>query len=116
MIKGHYGQRARERAGSLLEAVGLKSRLRHKPSELSGGEAQRVAVARSLINEPEIVLCDEPTGNLDSHMSKEVWSILRGLNKEKNQTFVIVTHDESFAQGTDRVLHLKDGALEKTRT
>jgi len=101
------------RAKELLENVGLKERIYHKPMQLSGGEAQRVAIARSLMNNPEIVLCDEPTGNLDSEMSAELCNLICRLSKENNQTFVLVTHEPSLAQKADRILHIKDGMLER---
>ena len=102
---------AKERAKKLLEAVGLKERLDHKPAQLSGGEAQRVAIARSLMNDPEIVFCDEPTGNLDSEMSQDICRLIWSLNKENRQTFVVVTHEPSLAEKADRILHIKDGVL-----
>lgn len=99
------------RAEELLETVGLKARMKHKPSELSGGEAQRVAIARALMNEPDIVFCDEPTGNLDSKSSELILGLISDLNKEKNQTFLIVTHNEELADFANRVIHIKDGIL-----
>jgi len=101
---------ARDRATKLLERVGLGSRLHHRPLEMSGGEQQRVAVARALVNRPAIVLADEPTGNLDSQAGGEIMSLLRTLNKE-GQTFIIVTHDPRIAEQTDRTVYLRDGAI-----
>lgn len=102
-----------ENARMLLEAVGLKERLNHKPSQLSGGEAQRVAIARSLINNPDIVFCDEPTGNLDSKMSEAIWDLISRLSRERRQAFVIATHQSELAKRADRILHIKDGMHEE---
>jgi lipoprotein-releasing system ATP-binding protein len=102
---------AHEAAEQLLVAVGLKDRLRHKPGELSGGEQQRVAVARALINEPDVVLADEPSGNLDRTSSEGVHALLRRLSVERNQTFVVVTHNEALASQMDRVVRLEDGII-----
>ena len=104
------GREARERARSLLEHVGLADRVTHRPAELSGGEQQRVAVARALINRPAIVLADEPSGELDSVTADEVMALLRSLNRE-GQTFIIVTHDARIAAQTDRTLYLRDGQV-----
>ena len=104
------GREARERAKSLLEHVGLSDRVTHRPAELSGGEQQRVAVARALINRPAIVLADEPSGELDSVTADEVMALLRSLNRE-GQTFIIVTHDARIAAQTDRTLYLRDGQV-----
>lgn len=101
----------KERAEYLLESVGLKHRMYHKPSQMSGGEMQRVAVARALANNPKIILADEPTGNLDSKNGKQIMEILRKLHKEENKTIVLVTHDISLAKGTDREIKLKDGMV-----
>ena len=102
-----------ERRGSeLLARVGLKDRLEHKPSELSGGEQQRVAIARSLINEPELVLADEPTGNLDSRTGGEIIELLRSLRLEKQTTLVIATHDAKVAANAERVIELVDGRIQ----
>jgi lipoprotein-releasing system ATP-binding protein len=99
------------KAEELLGLLGLKDRLHHKPGELSGGETQRVALARSLVNQPEVVLADEPTGNLDSRASEQFMDLARKLNEERNQTFVIVTHSAKIAQSLDRVLQLADGQV-----
>ena len=96
-------------AARLLKAVGLEARARHLPSQLSGGEQQRAAIARALINTPRIILADEPTGNLDSKTGREVFDLLRRLNQEMGVTVLLVTHNESLARGSDRILRLEDG-------
>lgn len=98
-------------AERLLTMLGLSHRLHNKPNQLSGGEQQRVAVARALINKPDIVMADEPTGNLDSANAKELHQLFFDLRKEFNQTFLIVTHNEELAQLSDRVLHMMDGKI-----
>ena len=95
----------------LLELLNLKERANHKPQQLSGGEQQRVAVARALINKPSIVFADEPTGNLDSVHAKELHQLFQQLNKELNQTFLIVTHNDELAKLSNRILHMKDGTI-----
>ena len=92
--------------------MGLSERINHKPAQLSGGESQRVAVARALINNPSVILADEPSGSLDSQNKRELHDLFFRLRSEMNQTFVIVTHDEQLAQQADRVLHMRDGAIE----
>ncbi len=99
------------RAGELLERVGLRERLRHKPSELSGGEQQRVAIARALMNEPDVLLCDEPTGNLDSHIGQEILNTLADFNKNKKTTVLVATHDKEIAARADRIVNIKDGVI-----
>jgi putative ABC transport system ATP-binding protein len=102
----------KERAASLLGQVGLHDRTGHLPAELSGGEAQRVAIARALANEPRIILADEPTGNLDSQTSREIVDLLVSLNRERNLTILMVTHDrETAASISDRMITLKDGSI-----
>ena len=100
---------AKERAEYLLCEVGMKDRMNHKPGELSGGESQRVALARGLMNQPDLLLADEPTGNLDAYTSDQLIELIRRLNKEFNQTFVLVTHSQRVAGQLDRVLELIDG-------
>ncbi len=95
----------------LLSKVGLDKRINHRPYQLSGGEQQRVAIARALIKNPKIVLCDEPTGNLDSETGKGIIDLLMSLNKKHNQTLVIVTHDEGIAKISQRVIYMRDGKL-----
>ncbi|MDD4691860.1 MULTISPECIES: ABC transporter ATP-binding protein [Eubacterium] len=102
----------RERALEVLEIVGLADRIDHKPSELSGGQQQRVSIARALVNHPEIILADEPTGNLDSKTSTDIMDMITRLNEEANQTFVIVTHDPDAAQYCSKIVHMKDGIIE----
>jgi lipoprotein-releasing system ATP-binding protein len=102
----------RETAESLLNLVGLSHRLKHKPRELSGGEMQRAAIARALIAQPELILADEPTGNLDQATGRDILKILRTLNEEQNITIVMVTHDQSLAAQADRIVRLKGGVIE----
>ena len=99
----------------LLQMVGLKERINHKPTELSGGEQQRVAIARSLANDPEVVLADEPTGNLDSKTGETVISFLSNLNKKEGKTIIMVTHDMNVAKHANRIEFLKDGAIVKSK-
>lgn len=104
---------AEHRAKEILDFLGLNERLSHKPAQLSGGEQQRVAVARALINNPDVVLADEPSGNLDSENAKELHQLFFDLRDKFNQTFVIVTHNTEFAGMSDRTLHMKDGLIQK---
>lgn len=105
------GMPDRKKAEQILEEVGLKDRINHKPSELSGGEAQRVAIARALINSPKLVLADEPTGNLDSENADSVIDLIFSLREKYKQTFVIVTHNEEFANKCDRIINIHDGMV-----
>lgn len=111
MIAGKNNKETKQRAMELLEFLGLAERANHKPSELSGGEKQRVAVARALINNPAIILADEPSGSLDSKNKAELHQLFFDLRDKFGQTFVIVTHDEGLSQITDRTIHLKDGVI-----
>ncbi len=103
--------RLESKGKALLKQVGLEKRVTHKPSQLSGGEQQRVAIARALINRPAIILCDEPTGNLDSQTGKEIIGLLKELNTQNKQTFVIVTHDGQIARMSHRIIQMQDGRL-----
>lgn len=100
-----------KRAKEILDFLKLSDRMTHKPAELSGGEKQRVAVARALINNPAVILADEPSGSLDTHNKEELHALFFELRETLNQTFVIVTHDEQLALHTDRVIHMKDGVV-----
>lgn len=110
-IAGMKNKEAHNRAEELLEFMGLNDRAKHKPNELSGGEKQRVAVARALMNNPAVILADEPSGSLDSKNKEELHKLFFDLRDKFGQTFVIVTHDETLATLTDRTIHLKDGRI-----
>lgn len=110
-LAGTRKKEVEERAKQLLTMLGLSHRVDNKPNQLSGGEQQRVAVARALINKPEIVFADEPTGNLDSNNARELHQLFFDLRKQFQQTFLIVTHNEELATQSDRVLHMKDGRI-----
>jgi lipoprotein-releasing system ATP-binding protein len=110
-IAGGKKAAVQARAAELLKTLGLVNRLENKPQQLSGGEQQRVAVARALINNPSIVMADEPTGNLDSTNAKELHQLFIDLRNQFNQTFLIVTHNEELAKLSDRIVHMKDGRI-----
>ena len=112
-IAGMSKSEAKKRAMELLDFMGLAERAKHKPNQLSGGEKQRVAVARALVNNPSVILADEPSGSLDSQNKAELHQLFFDLRDKMGQTFVIVTHDETLASITDRTIHMKDGRLEK---
>jgi putative ABC transport system ATP-binding protein len=114
-VAGLPEKEALEKAEEMLKLMGLEARVDHRPSELSGGEQQRVAMARALINDPKIVLADEPTGNLDTKTGWELVELMRKLNKEKGQTFVMITHDPHIAETADHMIHLRDGLIEGTK-
>jgi putative ABC transport system ATP-binding protein len=116
LVSGANPKETRENAMRALGLVGLQDRTKHYPAELSGGQQQRVAIARALVNQPEIVWGDEPTGNLDTTNSKEIMDVLVQLNKQNNQTFVLVTHDDSVAARAHRIVRMRDGLIENQRT
>lgn len=111
LIAGKGEKESEKRALKLLDYLGLSDRLEHKPSHLSGGEKQRVAVARALVNDPLVVFADEPSGNLDSKNQDELMDLFVDLRKQFNQTFVIVTHDQHLAEKADRMIHIVDGVI-----
>jgi len=110
------GRKFKKRALQLLESVGLSHRVKHKPREMSGGEMQRAAIARALISQPQVLLADEPTGNLDHETGEEIMSILRTLNREEGLTIIMVTYDDSIARQTDRIVKLVGGRVEKVES
>ena len=108
--KGVSSRERRKRAIAALEKVGLSARMKHYPTQLSGGQSQRVAIARAIIGDPKIILADEPTGNLDSAMGSEIMGLLTKLNESEETTIIMVTHDERLAEKTERVIRLFDGS------
>ena len=105
------GKEDRAKAENLLKEVGIEERINHRPNEISGGEAQRIAIARALINSPDLILADDPTGNLDTHNADAVMNLIFNLRDKFKQTFIIVTHNEEFAQRCDRVIRMNDGLI-----
>jgi len=114
-IAGASEKETQARAKEMLRLVGLETRAVHRPFELSGGEQQRVAIARALVTSPKLVLADEPTGNLDTKTGMEIVQLMRKLNKEKAQTFIVVTHDPRISEEADRTIYLEDGLIENTK-
>ncbi len=112
MFQGKPKEQRRKRATELLGIVGLEKRLDFKPNEISGGEQQRTAIARALVNDPDMILADEPTGNLDSKTGAVVVDFLKRINKEKDKTIVIVTHDMNIAKQAQRIIRMKDGVVD----
>ncbi|MEX1022703.1 MAG: ABC transporter ATP-binding protein [Dehalococcoidia bacterium] len=112
LVSGTRPAEARDRAMAMLDRVGLTAWATHKPAQLSGGQRQRVTIARALVNNPAIVWADEPTGDLDSQTADEIMALMQGLNREQQQTFVIVTHDPGIAQRCHRIVHMRDGLIE----
>jgi len=110
-IQSRPATEVRAEAAALLKDVGLDHRVKHKPGELSGGEQQRVAVARALIQRPDLVLADEPTGNLDTHTGDALFNLMRTLNRSRGITFIIVTHNEKLSAQADRIIHMEDGQI-----
>ncbi len=113
LVSGTAPSEARQRAKAMLDRVGLGAWAGHKPAQLSGGQRQRVTIARALVNDPAIIWADEPTGDLDSHTADEIMSLMQQLNREQNQTFVIVTHDPGIAERCHRIVHMRDGLIER---
>ena len=110
-IAGKSRSERRKRAEELLTLVGLEKRMDHRPTQLSGGEQQRVAIARSLTNDPSVLLCDEVTGNLDTSTGDDILELLKNLNEEQGKTFVLITHDPQVGQATERLIQLRDGVI-----
>ena len=110
-ISGSSRSKAETRAKELLNYLGLSDRIHHKPSQLSGGEKQRVAVARALVNQPSVIMADEPSGNLDSQNRHDLHDLFFSLRNDFGHTFIIVTHDDSFAERSDKIIHIKDGII-----
>lgn len=116
MIGGTSRRKAMEKAAGLLEMLGLGERLHHKPGELSGGERQRAAIARALVNDPKVIMADEPTGSLDSHNREEIQNLISMLSRERGHTFLMVTHDSSLASIAHRIVTMTDGRIASIST
>ncbi|TGV17860.1 ABC transporter ATP-binding protein [Mesorhizobium sp. M00.F.Ca.ET.186.01.1.1] len=116
IFAGESVKKRRAKATEILNRVGLDGRIHHRPNELSGGQQQRVSIARALVNHPDIILADEPTGNLDSKTEQEILHLMREMNKENGTTFIIVTHEQEVAEQSDRVIYLQDGRVVQKRT
>ncbi|GEB33151.1 MULTISPECIES: ABC transporter ATP-binding protein [Brevibacillus] len=116
IFAGESVKKRRAKATEILNRVGLDGRIHHRPNELSGGQQQRVSIARALVNQPDIILADEPTGNLDSKTEQEILHLMREMNKENGTTFIIVTHEQEVAEQSDRVIYLQDGRVVQKRT
>jgi putative ABC transport system ATP-binding protein len=116
LMRGHNWEKAREEACKAIDSVGMEGKYRNLPSELSGGEQQRVAVARAIAGEPKILFADEPTANLDSVSGAQIIELITKLNLEKNQTVVMVTHEREYALGCDRIIHMEDGLVTSIET
>jgi putative ABC transport system ATP-binding protein len=114
-LAGLNGLEQRKQATKLLKLVGLGGRLKHRPNQMSAGERQRISIARALTNDPELVLADEPTGNLDTAIGREIIALMRDLNRKFDKTFIIVTHNPEVARATDRVVVLKDGKIAREK-
>jgi putative ABC transport system ATP-binding protein len=111
IFQGIFEEERKEKAIKLLDSVDLEHRINHRPKEMSGGEQQRVAIARSLANDPEILIADEPTGNLDSKTGKTVMEILKKLHEEQKKTIIVVTHDPTIAHYSESTIHIRDGQI-----
>ena len=111
ILTGESSKVRKQRAYECLEDVGLENRANHKSSQLSGGERQRVSIARALVNNPQIIIADEPTGNLDSKKSEEIVALLKNLNRKKKITLIVITHDPNVAREADRIVHMRDGKI-----
>ena len=111
IFQGASAEKRKKRATELLSLVGLGDRINHKPSEMSGGQQQRVAIARALANDPEVILADEPTGNLDSKSGDIIINFLKDLHEKENKTIIVVTHDQNIAEHAEKIYHLRDGKI-----